>query len=92
MAIASGSIIQFGTKMTNLISEDMSHSEETRRCYEPPVTQKVQVELEGSLCGSAAVTNPDDERQGRINAHKTNESFDVEGGSSSVNGWDVDVW
>lgn len=71
---------------------NMNISDETRKDYESPVTKKVQVEMEGSLCGSATITNPPDDAQGRINKHKINEGFDIEGGSSGTNGWDTDVW
>ena len=51
-----------------------------RTVYEAPVTERFQVELEGSFCGSADVDNPSSEntnRYGDIQEHEVNTSFDI---------------
>ena len=52
--------------------------------YEVPFTKKTQVELEGSICASANIQNPNEE-SGRIEEHKINDTFD---GDFSENSWD----
>jgi hypothetical protein len=57
-----------------------------RTVYEAPVTERFQVELEGSFCGSADVQNPDKDN-GRIDAHKINQEFGDDG-TFTISGWD----
>lgn len=52
--------------------------------YESPETKKIQVELEGNLCGSATVRNPDT-NSGRIEEHSKNADFS---GDFSGSEWD----
>lgn len=75
--------------MENSNRNDMNNSEDTRRDYESPATNLTRVKMEGYLCGSANITNPNEE-QGRINAHETNEDFSIDNGTSSD--WQTDVW
>ena len=54
-----------------------------RTVYEAPVTERFQVELEGSFCGSVIDPEPNN---GTINDHKVNTDF---GGDQFANdGWD----
>ena len=46
-----------------------------RTVYEAPVTERFQVELEGSFCGSADVANTNNPTTGRIDAQDVNDSF-----------------
>ena len=46
-----------------------------RKIYETPRTTYYSVEVEGSFAGSASVANPDDDRQGRIDAQSINENM-----------------
>lgn len=62
-----------------------------RTVYEAPVTERFQVELEGTFCASADVENPDNE-SGKIDEHEINTGF---GGTNegedlgfSSGGWD----
>lgn len=54
--------------------------------YEAPSTKKTQVELEGSLCASVDIRNPDADN-GRIDEHKTNSDFNADFSESA---WDTD--
>lgn len=59
-----------------------------RTVYEAPVTERFQVELEGSFCGSADVDNPSTEqtgRQGDIQEHEVNDSFNA---TFTTDGWE----
>lgn len=48
-----------------------------KKVYETPFTTHVRVEMESQLCaGSATVKNPDDNANGRIDAHDVNTEFD----------------
>ena len=58
-----------------------------RTVYEAPVTERFQVELEGSFCGSAEVTNPNNAKTGQIDNHQTNGAFGTEG-VFSIDAWD----
>ena len=46
-----------------------------RTVYEAPVTERFQVELEGSFCGSADIENPNNPNTGRIDEQKVNDNF-----------------
>ena len=56
-----------------------------RTVYEAPVTERFQVELEGSFCGSADVQNPNTDN-GRIDDHEINAGF---GGTNAETGADL---
>ena len=58
-----------------------------RTVYEAPVTERFQVELEGSFCGSAEVQNPNNEENGTIVDHQVNTEFTSKGDFSDE-GWD----
>ena len=55
-----------------------------RTVYEAPVTERFQVELEGSFCGSVDVQNPDT-NNGRIEDHQINTGFASD--SFDASGW-----
>lgn len=55
-----------------------------RTVYEAPVTERFQVELEGSFCGSADIENPNDVKTGKIEQQEVNTDFVVEFDAS---GW-----
>ena len=57
-----------------------------RTVYEAPVTERFQVELEGTFCASAEVQNPNNDN-GRIEAHEVNADF-TEGANFGNTGWD----
>lgn len=67
----------------------MNNSKDTRKDYESPVTKKVQVEMEGFICGSADITNPDKD-YGKIQEQKTNEDFNIEHGNDGE--WEQSAW
>ena len=54
--------------------------------YEAPITERFQVELEGSFCGSVDVQNPNEDN-GRIEEHKVNTTFG-DNGTFVVDSWD----
>lgn len=56
-----------------------------RTVYEAPITERFQVELEGSFCGSANVQNPNTDN-GRIEEHEVNTGFT--GGDFTTSDWD----
>ena len=56
-----------------------------RTVYEAPVTERFQVELEGSFCGSVEVRNPDDINDGRIQDQSINTDFASD--SFEASGW-----
>ena len=58
-----------------------------RTVYEAPVTERFQVELEGSFCGSVDVENPEstDTRNGEILKQDVNTEFTVE---FETSGWE----
>ena len=58
-----------------------------RTVYEAPVTERFQVELEGSFCGSADVENPNNPKTGTISAQDVNEDFS-NAANFSADGWD----
>ena len=58
-----------------------------RTVYEAPVTERFQVELEGSFCGSADVENPKDSKTGTISAQEVNEDFSA-AANFSAGSWD----
>lgn len=74
--------------MENSNRNDMKNSEDTRRDYESPATNLTRVKMEGYLCGSATIKNPEN-KPGEIDAHEVNGDFNVEGSSNNTNGWDV---
>ena len=57
-----------------------------KKMYETPSTKRSLVEMEGIICASTTVENPNTE-QGRIEEHKTNTGFS---GDFSSDGWDTD--
>ncbi len=57
-----------------------------RTIYEAPRTVLYRVEVEGVICGSATVENPNQD-YGRIDQHQVNTDF---GGDFSDSGWDPD--
>ena len=57
-----------------------------RTVYEAPVTERFQVELEGTFCASADITNKDDNNIG-INDQQVNTGF-TEGADFGDTGWD----
>ena len=46
-----------------------------RTVYEAPITERFQVELEGSFCGSADVENPNNTTTGKIEQQEVNTAF-----------------
>ena len=62
-----------------------------RTVYEAPLTERFQVELEGTFCASADVGNPNNE-SGKIDEHEINTGFGKnEDGADlgfSSDGWD----
>lgn len=59
-----------------------------RTVYEAPVTERFQVELEGTFCASADVDNPNDQKTGQIDEQKLNTGFDAD---FSDGGWDTNL-
>ena len=57
-----------------------------RTVYEAPVTERFQVELEGTFCASAGITNKDDNNIG-INDQQVNTGF-TEGADFGDTDWD----
>ena len=55
-----------------------------RTVYEAPVTERFQVELEGSFCGAAEVDNPDNPTNGRIDNQDVNTEFEA---GFTTDGW-----
>lgn len=55
-----------------------------RTVYEAPVTERFQVELEGTFCASADVENPNKE-SGKIDEHEINTGF----GGTNAEGEDL---
>ena len=58
-----------------------------RTVYEAPVTERFQVELEGTFCASADVRNPNSDN-GKIDVHQVETGFT--GGDFSNTGWDAE--
>ena len=59
-----------------------------RAVYEAPVTERFQVELEGTFCASADITNGDKENPA-INAQEVNTDFTTDFTTDeSTNVWD----
>lgn len=58
-----------------------------RTVYEAPVTERFSVELEGTFCASAEVTNPNNATTGQIDNHQTNDNFGS-GGVFTIDAWD----
>lgn len=58
-----------------------------RTVYEAPVTERFQVELEGSFCGSVDVENPKNPNTGTISAQEVNEDFSA-AANFSAGSWD----
>ena len=56
-----------------------------KKMYETPSTKRSLVEMEGIICASTEVRNPDDVN-GRIEEHKTNTGFS---GDFSNESWDT---
>lgn len=75
--------------MENSNRNDMKNSEDTRRDYESPATNLTRVKMEGYLCGSVNITNPE-ENYGKIQEQQTNMSFSIEEGTG--NDWETGVW
>ena len=60
-----------------------------RKKYESPLTEMARVQLEDGICaGSSEITNPNEDKTGRIEEHKINTDFT--GGDFSEGGWDTD--
>lgn len=81
--------------MENSNRNDMNNSEDTRRDYESPATNLTRVKMEGYLCGSANITNPEEDYG--IQEQQTNTNFDITGGVDGTNTdgsgkWDLDGW
>lgn len=68
----------------------MDETEEKRAPYESPSTKRIQVELEDFVCGSAEITNPDED-YGRIIPHEINEDFSIDRNETGDghNGWET---
>lgn len=76
--------------MENSNRNDMKNSEDTRRDYESPATNLTRVKMEGYLCGSVNITNPEED-YGKIQEQQTNMSFSIEEGTGN-NDWETGVW
>ena len=58
-----------------------------RTVYEAPVTERFQVELEGSFCGSADVENPNDPTNGQVDNQDVNSGFKDFDDKFDTGGW-----
>lgn len=76
--------------MENSNRNDMKNSEDTRRDYESPATNLTRVKMEGYLCGSVNITNPEED-YGKIQEQQTNKFFGIEEGTGN-NDWETGVW
>ncbi len=75
--------------MENSNRNDMNNSEDTRRDYESPATNLTRVKMEGYLCGSVNITNPEED-YGKIQEQQTNTNFGIEEGTGGD--WETGVW
>ena len=62
-----------------------------RTVYEAPVTERFSVELEGTFCASADITNGDNQNAG-INKQDVNTDFTIDFVGDAPAGTGTNVW